>query len=58
MLMVKDDKLEYDGANNHPDKAKVNFVVWWKKEEDTKEIKILLPQIRFKNSKSGTIPAG
>lgn len=56
--MVKDDKLEYDGANNHPDKAKVNFVVWWKKEEDTKEIKILLPQIRFKNSKSGTIPAG
>ncbi len=41
-----------------PVEAMVNFVVWWKKEEDTSEIKILLPQVRFKNKKSGNIAAG
>lgn len=35
-----------------PVEAMVDFVMWWKKEDDTREIKILLPQVRFKNKKS------
>lgn len=50
--------VDLEQKGYHPVEAMVNFVVWWKKEDDAKEIKILLPQIRFKNSKSGTIPAG
>ncbi len=40
-----------------PFEAMVNFVVWWKKEDDAKEIKILLPQICFEYKKSGNITA-
>ena len=28
--------------------AKVNFIVYWKKEETEKEVKIILPEIYFK----------
>ena len=38
-LIQKDYKLE---------KASVNFVVYWEKQEDKKEAKIVLPKVVFK----------
>jgi ATP-dependent DNA helicase RecQ len=28
--------------------AKISFVVWWKDEDDDREIRIVLPQVHFK----------
>lgn len=41
-LIQKDYKLE---------KASVNFVVYWEKQEDKKEAKIVLPKVVFKRYK-------
>lgn len=43
---------EYQSKGYVPNAAKVNFVLYWKKEEDGKEYQVVLPEIQF-----GKVPA-
>lgn len=45
------EKIEEMKINNYKlDSAKVNFVVYWKKEETEQEVQIILPKIYFKRN--------
>ncbi|MDP2040814.1 hypothetical protein, partial [Algoriphagus sp.] len=47
---------EYQSKGYVPNTAKVNFVLYWKKEEDGKEYQIVLPEIQFGKVQAMEIP--
>lgn len=49
-----DEQLNRVQKNGYePHFAKVNFIVFWRKEEEEREIKIVLPELHFKRKESG-----
>jgi len=49
-------KIENMKARNYVLKsAKVNFIVFWKKEETEQEVKIILPELYFERNNSNSL---